>query len=272
MELFRSSVEDFILNNKQLKNNIKRIDDHYTGIRHYSFNVNNKQVEVPSVTAIIGETSDKENLNLWKDRIGENKAESIKENSAKRGSVMHRLIEIYYEMYNAPTKQAKINWLLNKSDNDEEINSYPTKSIIQGTRLFFKLLDDSDFIDSVKPILLEQKLWFYKKFKDNIIGYAGTVDFIGLKNNKLIIIDFKTARKSKIHVDKYKLQIAAYVFAFYYITGYFIEYGEVWIANEMETEEGRPQKIKITKSEIENYFKEFIYKCKQFNQFIYLNK
>src|SRR5210317_2382670 len=64
------------------------------GGRHYD--VNNEKL--PSVTTILQATQSEEKkaiLAKWKQKVGENKAESIKNEAGNRGTIMHRIIEGY---------------------------------------------------------------------------------------------------------------------------------------------------------------------------------
>ena len=64
------------------------------GGRHY--NIGNSKL--PSVTTILQATQSEEKKQIlanWKQKVGENKAETIKNEAANRGTIMHRIIESY---------------------------------------------------------------------------------------------------------------------------------------------------------------------------------
>ena len=64
------------------------------GNRHYDIN----QEMLPSVTTIIQETqSDEKKASLanWRQKVGENEAEKIKNEAASRGTAMHQFLEFY---------------------------------------------------------------------------------------------------------------------------------------------------------------------------------
>ena len=67
----------------------KQITDAGTGIRHYDF----QGMRLPSVTTVLAKTKNQEYLNAWKNRVGHEKAESIKNLSSKRGTSMHKFLE-----------------------------------------------------------------------------------------------------------------------------------------------------------------------------------
>jgi hypothetical protein len=71
----------------------KQITDPGTGTRVYEI-VGNR---LPSVTTILGKTKDQEFLKNWKEKVGEAKAEEIKNLSSRRGTAMHKFLESYIE-------------------------------------------------------------------------------------------------------------------------------------------------------------------------------
>ncbi len=73
-----------------------RAEDPKTGKRMYSVD----GTKLPSVTTILGATKDKESieaLERWKQRVGEEGAEKIKNDAASMGTEMHLVIEKYLE-------------------------------------------------------------------------------------------------------------------------------------------------------------------------------
>ena len=73
---------------------IERLDKE--GRRYYVVSEGEKEIGVfPSVTTILGETSDKTTLEDWVERVGKEEADRISTLSMNRGTVMHRLIELY---------------------------------------------------------------------------------------------------------------------------------------------------------------------------------
>ena len=66
------------------------------GNRHYDIN----QEMLPSVTTIIQETqSDEKKASLanWRQKVGENEAEKIRDEAAARGTAMHKFLEYYVQ-------------------------------------------------------------------------------------------------------------------------------------------------------------------------------
>ena len=52
-------------------------------------------IRLPSVTTILDKTKDKQFLMNWKAKVGEKKAEEIKNISSKRGTSLHKHLENY---------------------------------------------------------------------------------------------------------------------------------------------------------------------------------
>ena len=71
----------------------KQITDHESGTRVYDI-VGSR---LPSVTTIISATKDQSFLIKWKNRVGHEEAERIKNYSSKRGTAMHKFIEKYIQ-------------------------------------------------------------------------------------------------------------------------------------------------------------------------------
>ena len=71
----------------------KQITDPDTGKRVYEVD----KYRLPSVTTILGQTKDQSFIKKWKEKVGEAKAEEIKNLSSKRGTSMHKFLESYIE-------------------------------------------------------------------------------------------------------------------------------------------------------------------------------
>jgi hypothetical protein len=196
--------------------NISRVTDNF-GKRRYIIPEDKKNT-YPSVTTIIERYQPKTYLNLWKKKLGENivktlgiiakddeierlgnqKADQIREEAAEFGSSQHLKIEEY---------------LINK-ENPE-------------VPRFHKLLKE------IEPIEIE-KAMFYKSDKGT---FAGTPDLVGKINPKIfkesginkddiLIFDWKNPLKTKYNVQKtkegkvycpfigYYLQLSAYALSY----------------------------------------------------------
>ena len=67
----------------------KQITEEGTGVRHYDF----QGMRLPSVTTILAKTKNQSYLTAWKNKVGHEKAEAIKNLSSKRGTTMHKFLE-----------------------------------------------------------------------------------------------------------------------------------------------------------------------------------
>ena len=76
----------------------------------------------PSVTTILGNTKDMSGLEKWKKRVGEAEAKRISELSMNRGTIMHRLIELYKSTSGTASERLSITKDLAKED--DEVNQF----------------------------------------------------------------------------------------------------------------------------------------------------
>ena len=139
----------------------------------------------PSITHVLGETSDKSALFAWKKRVGEEKAAAISLAATTRGTAMHQLCEDY---------------LSNEPLSDDNV---------AGNFMFLGIRPALDRIDNVR--LLEASLY------SDALKVAGTVDCIAEIDGKLSVIDFKTSRKPKNEdwIEDYFMQAAFYAVAYH---------------------------------------------------------
>jgi hypothetical protein len=73
----------------------KTVREAIEGRRHY--NINDKE-KLPSVTTILSATEPaekKEGLKRWREKMGEDNATRIVDESAARGTAMHKILEMY---------------------------------------------------------------------------------------------------------------------------------------------------------------------------------
>jgi hypothetical protein len=141
-----------------------------------------KYARVTRVNSII----DKPELRNWLLKTGSIKSKEILKTRANFGSTLHKLIEVTLK--------------------GEKLSENYDSFIMESINIFNKWRNEHILI----PEALEQHLWSEK------YGYAGTCDYIGTLDGKLMILDWKS---SKNIYDEYFLQMAAYVAAFYEQTG-----------------------------------------------------
>jgi genome maintenance exonuclease 1 len=218
----------------------------------------------PSITTVLGETSDKSGLEKWKKRVGEAEAKRIGELSMNRGTVMHRLVELYKATEG--DKSERLNALKEVASTDEETNQYSEEEngalwLEEGWKMFMKFyFNSSQYFDRVaKVIAAESFLW-------SKVGYAGTVDNVSeMTDGRTLVIDYKNSRRPKREdwVQDYFVQGSAYFIAHWERTGQKPDGVEIWIANE---EQSIPQTFSLTISDVKYYFAEFQRRLKLFNE------
>lgn len=232
---------------------------HKNNMRFYQVKDDGKLIaELPSVTTILGQTKDQSGLERWRKRVGEAEADRISTLSMNRGTIMHRLVELYKATSGTATE--RLVKLKEVAKDDAETNQFETEELgalflAEAWKFFYKFyFNSADYFDRVKKVLeAETFLWTVKAG-----GWAGTVDNISEMTDGLIkIIDYKNSRRPKREdwIQDYFLQCGAYFIAYWDRTGIKADGGEIWIANE---EDNIPQCFTLTQSDLEFYSKEFM--------------
>jgi ATP-dependent exoDNAse (exonuclease V) beta subunit len=166
----------------------KQLTDHETGTRVYEV----VGTKLPSVTTILGATKDQEFLKKWKEKVGEKKAEEIKNLSSRRGTSMHKFLESYIEGVGY--------------DDLTDIG-------VQAKPMAQKIIEIG--LAPVDEYYGSEVTLYYPGL------YAGSTDLVCRHNGIDTIIDFKQANrpKKKDWIEDYYLQIAAYCMAHDYVYG-----------------------------------------------------
>ena len=175
--------------------------------------------KLPSVTTILAKTKDQSYLTRWKEKVGNEEAERIKNYSSKRGTAMHKFLEkhitgVGYEDLTAIGQEAR---------------PMAQKIIDVG------LTPVSEYYGS------EVTLYYPGLF-------AGSTDLVCLHNDLPTIIDFKQANrpKRKEWIEDYYLQIAAYALAHDYGYGSEIQQGLILVCTpDLYLQEFRFQGIEM---------------------------
>ena len=167
-------------NNKYTYVHAASATDH--GSRTYDVNGS----RLPSVTTILGATKDQSFLTKWKNRVGHEEAERIKNYSGKRGTAMHKFIEKYIQ----------------KSGYEDLTEIGVAAKPMAEKIIEIGLTPVSEYYGSEVTI-------HYPGL------YAGSTDLVCLHNDLETIIDFKQANRPKEEewIEDYFLQIAAYAMA-----------------------------------------------------------
>ena len=146
----------------------------------------------PSVTTVVG-LLNRDHIKLWRERVGEEEANRISTGAAKRGTSLHQVVEDYLRQ-------------------EKEVTF---SDIIEEKR--FKGVQP--VLDEIVPIALEAPLLSRK------LEMAGRVDCIGVFDDMLSIIDFKTSSsyKEEYMAKPWFYQMTAYAIMVEELTGTPIE-------------------------------------------------
>jgi hypothetical protein len=168
--------------------------------RHYDIG----QEKLPSVTTILQATQSAEKKKIledWKNRVGADNAENIKNEAANRGSIMHRIIEGH---------------LLGQRHAD-----LSDQGMLAGTMA--QTIIDEGLEGSMNEIWGTEITLYYPKL------YAGASDLAGIYEGRESIMDFKQSNrpKQKSWITDYFLQLAAYATAHNQVHGTSINSGTI---------------------------------------------
>ena len=168
----------------------KTIREMIDGKRHYEINGIEK---LPSVTTILKATEPdekRESLQAWRDRVGEENATRIVDESAARGTAMHKILEKYIleEGY------------LDETEVGKQAHNMALRVIEQG-------------LCNVQEYFGTECTLYYPGL------YAGQTDLVAMHKGNIAIIDFKQTNKPKKRewIDDYFLQLGAYAMAHNFI-------------------------------------------------------
>ena len=202
------------------------------GNRHYD--VSNEIL--PSVTTILQATqSDEKKASLanWRRKVGENEAEKIKDEAAKRGTAMHEFLEMHLNG----------NQLLDLSSEGQAARNMARIIIEQGLK-------------DIEEIWGSEVTLFYPGL------YAGQTDLCGIYSGRESIIDFKGSNKPKRAewIEDYFLQLAAYAMAHDQIYSTCVDHGVILMCSK----DGFFQKFTSTGREFTRYKHKFLRKVDEF--------
>jgi len=160
----------------QEKKQLNLITETINGKRFYVLPNGNKY---PSITTVLSARGN-EGILKWRESVGEQVANTIMRNAARRGTAVHTLTENYL--------------------NNEELSQQG----VLPTALFTILKTE---LDKINNIVMQEGALYSDKW-----GVAGRVDCIAEYEGKLSVIDFKTSTKDKKEewVENYFIQTSAY--------------------------------------------------------------
>ena len=209
----------------------KQITDEESGSRIYDFNGS----RLPSVTTILGKTKDQQFLKDWKAKVGEERAEQIKNLSSRRGTAMHKFLESHITGVGY--------------DDLTEIGQ-AAKPMAQ------KIIEVG--LTPVSEYYGSEVMLHYPGL------YAGSTDLVCLHNDMESIVDFKQANRPKREewIEDYFLQIAAYAMAHDYVYKSSIKQGVIMIC----TPDLYYQEFKIQGADLKEYKHRFLKRLDMYHE------
>jgi len=203
------------------------------GQRHYDLGI----AKLPSVTTILSATQPEEkrkSLEEWRKRVGETEAARIVDNSATRGTAMHKIIESFL------TGQ----YHLDLTDVGRNAHNMAQTIIEKGLK------------NKINEFYGMEATLYYPDL------YAGATDLIAQHIGCDSIIDFKQTNKPKKRewIEDYFMQLAAYGMAHDYVYGTKIEKGIIMMC----TPENFYQEFVIEGLEYRRYKYDFLKRVDQY--------
>ena len=204
------------------------------GKRHYDVGTEEK---LPSVTTILSATQSeekKESLAKWKQKVGENKADEIRDSAAERGTIMHRIIEGHL----LGQRHADL------SDLGQNAGTMAQKIIDEGLE------------GRMDEIWGSEITIYYPGL------FAGATDLAGIYEGRESIIDFKQSNKLKRKewIEDYFIQLAAYALGHNYVYNTAIQSGTILMC----TKDNIFQRFDITGEEFKKYTYKWLERVDQY--------
>jgi genome maintenance exonuclease 1 len=204
------------------------------GKRHYDVGTEEK---LPSVTTILSATQSeekKESLAKWKQKVGENKADEIRDSAAERGTIMHRIIEGHL----LGQRHADL------SDLGQNAGTMAQKIINEGLE------------GRMDEIWGSEITIYYPGL------FAGATDLAGIYEGRESIIDFKQSNKLKRKewIEDYFIQLAAYALGHNYVYNTSIQSGTILMC----TKDNIFQRFDITGEEFKKYTYKWLERVDQY--------
>ena len=215
----------------------KQITDVDTGTRFYDF----QGMRLPSVTTILAKTKNQAYLTRWKNKVGHEQAEAIKNLSSKRGTAMHKFLEHH---------------ITGTGYDDLTPIGCEAKPMAQ------KIIEIG--LAPVEEYHGSEVMLHYPGL------YAGSTDLVCMHNDLETIVDFKQSNRPKKEewVDDYYLQIAAYAMAHDAYYGSEIRQGVIMIC----TPDLYYQEFKITDQGLRSWKHKFLKRLDHYNELIFDEK
>ena len=202
------------------------------GRRHYEIG-NDK---LPSVTTILSQTqSDEKRKSLanWQARVGQHRADRIRDLSAMRGTSMHTYLEGYI-----------------KNQRHLDLTALGQEAGRMADVIIGSGLGELEEVWGTEVTIHYPGL------------YAGQTDVVGIYNGRESIIDFKQTNKPKQRewIEDYFIQLAAYAMAHNYVYDTKIQSGIILMCSK----DGYFQKFEVLDKEFQGHMHTFLKKVDQY--------
>tara|TARA_Y100000401_G_scaffold53782_1_gene42257 strand:+ start:687 stop:1346 length:660 start_codon:yes stop_codon:yes gene_type:complete len=202
------------------------------GRRHYEIG-NDK---LPSVTTILSQTqSDEKRKSLanWQARVGQHRADRIRDLSAMRGTSMHTYLEGYI-----------------KNQRHLDLTALGQEAGRMADVIIGSGLGELEEVWGTEVTIHYPGL------------YAGQTDVVGIYNGRESIIDFKQTNKPKQRewIEDYFIQLAAYAMAHNYVYNTKIQSGIILMCSK----DCFFQKFEVSDKEFQGYMHAFLKKIDQY--------
>ena len=200
------------------------------GSRIYDFN----GMRMPSVTTILSQTKDQSFLTAWKNKVGHENAERIKNNSSNRGTAMHKFLEKHVEGVGY-----------------DDLTTLGQEARIMAQ----KIIDDG--LSKVTEYYGSEVSLYYQGL------YAGSTDLVCMHDGMETIVDFKQSNRPKREewIEDYYMQIAAYAMAHDQVYGSNIQQGVIMVC----TPDLYYQEFKCEGEKMRHYRHEFLKRLSQYH-------
>ena len=201
---------------------------------------------LPSITKVLSAMDDKDWYDKWVAKVGKETAVAISKASAHRGTMMHYLLDWYFNgMVDKEALRAELDIKCPSFTDDEKNVAFA----------LFTVLYNGGVFDSIKDVdSIEKSIYSLENG-----GFWGKTDFVCMKDNgNKVIVDFKSSKSVNTKdkkVEKYKLQLAGYWLAWRETMGETLDGCELWIAHE---DSEIPDIIELSGSDLRTKCDEFL--------------
>jgi CRISPR/Cas system-associated exonuclease Cas4 (RecB family) len=229
--------------------------------RAYVVTKDSGDLVLPSVTTVLKLITEPKFKPL-REKFGEKRWQKILDDASYRGTVMHSMLENFLLEFSNSRSIEKCLQIAQDTAKDVESTDPGNSDLIKRGRDLFWNFYHENFWENIK-IVLHNELFLWSDFKG---GWAGATDFIFEDyNGGHVVIDFKSSSSPKDEDDiiSYKMQIAAYMFAYAERYGVIPARGEIWISNEKKSD---IQRFIVSKDEFKVYLKQFLGLLSQFRE------